>query len=84
MPTILHDDNQSAIKIAEGNGVNNRTKHIDIKYHFVRDTVRDKVISINYCPTEEMIADSLTKPLTHKIFEKFRDQVLESPEELKN
>ena len=70
-PTILHKDNQSTINIAKGNGVNNRTMHIDIKYHFVRDAVRDKVISIIYCQTEKMIDDFLTKPLTHKVFEFF-------------
>lgn len=79
-PTVMHEDNQSCKNLAEGSGINARTKHIDVRYHFIRDAIKDKVISVVYCPTAEMIADFLTKPLTEKNFTKFRDQVLEEPE----
>ena len=80
-PTFIYEDNQSCKSIVEGIGVSARTKHIDVRFHFVRNSIKDKVISVVYCPTTEMIADFLTKPLTQKTFTKFRDQVLE---ELKN
>ena len=79
-PPILYEDNESCIKIVEGARIKSRTKHIDIKYHFVRDAIKDKVISVKYCPTAKMLADFLTKPLTDKVFTEFRDQVLEEPE----
>ncbi len=54
---IDYEDNQSAIQIAKNPQFHRRTKHIEIKYHFIRE--------LRYCPTEEMIADLLTKGLGH-------------------
>ena len=45
-----------------------RSKHIDIKYHFVREVVENEMIKLKYCPTKEMIADILTKGLNHERF----------------
>jgi hypothetical protein len=59
---VMYEDNQSCIHMLK-NGNNLRTKHIDTKYHFVRELVKTKAISVEYCPTENMIADMLTKPL---------------------
>ena len=67
-------DNQAAIAIA--NNTSNRqtrTKHIDIKYHFIREAVADNRIELIYCPTECMIAGQLTKPLPSKQFGKLRN-----------
>ena len=50
----------------------NRTKHIDIKFHYVREALEDGIINLIYCPTEQMIADILTKPLTRQRFETLR------------
>jgi hypothetical protein len=47
------------------------TKHIDTHFHFVRETVNNNILSISYCPTDEMIADILTKSLARFKFEKF-------------
>jgi hypothetical protein len=49
-----------------------KTKHIDIRYHYVREAVREGAISLAYCPTKEMIADLLTKPLSRGQFETLR------------
>ena len=49
-----------------------RTKHIDIRYHYIREALCDK---IEYCPTERMIADLLTKPLHKGRFELLRDKM---------
>ena len=40
-----------------------RTKHIQLRYHFVRDAVIDRIVNIVYCPTKDMVADFLTKIL---------------------
>ena len=50
-----------------------RTKHIDVKYHFVRESVEKEINSVVYCPTAEMVADVLTKGLAKPKFEKFRE-----------
>ncbi|KAI0993879.1 hypothetical protein K3495_g14305 [Podosphaera aphanis] len=61
---LLFTDNQSALSIAGGTN-SAKTKHIDVSYHFVRDCVRDKKINIKYIPTDMMLADLLTKPLSY-------------------
>jgi hypothetical protein len=62
-PMTLHCDNQAAIKLAQDDNYHARTKHIDIRYHFIRDVVERKLIALEYCPTEDMTADILTKAL---------------------
>jgi transposase InsO family protein len=63
-PTTLYSDNQSAIALAHSQGhFHARTKHIDIRYHFIRFTIESGSIRLVYCPTDEMTADVLTKAL---------------------
>lgn len=63
-PIKLFSDNQSAIKLVHSNNYHARSKHIDTKYNFVKENVASKVIELSYIPTEEMIADALTKAVT--------------------
>ena len=71
--TVLMEDNQSAIAIAHNPVSHARTKHIDIRYHYVREAIQDNVVALKYCPTDEMTADVLTKFLPKRKFEKFRE-----------
>ena len=57
------EDNQSAICLAKNQLTHGKTKHIEIKYHFVQDLVEDGRIKLAYCPSDQMIADILTKGL---------------------
>ena len=59
----LNSDNQSAIALTRDHQYHARTKHIDIRFHFIRWVVEDKKIKLVYCPTEDMVADVLTKAL---------------------
>jgi len=62
-PPRIHCDNQGALAIAE-NPVNyQRSKHIDIRYHFVRHAIQDKKVTVTYIATKMQIADILTKAL---------------------
>lgn len=61
---VLHVDNQSAIKIAENPMYHGRTKHIGIRYHFIREIVAEGKVCLSYLPTEYMVADVLTKGLS--------------------
>ena len=62
-PTTLFSDNKSAIELTKDHMYHARTKHIDIRYHFIRYTVEEGSIRIVFCPTEDMVADALTKAL---------------------
>lgn len=62
-PFVVFEDNQSCLKMIASEKFSNRSKHIDTKYHFVKDYVANKIVTCKYCPTEEMVADLLTKPL---------------------
>lgn len=73
--TTIYEDNQSCLKlIEEEERLSDRSKHIDTRFHFVKDYVKHQLISCTYCPTENMMADILTKPLSAKKFEQFRIQ----------
>jgi transposase InsO family protein len=56
-------DNKSAIDFSQNPIINSRSKHIDIKFYYLRDHVSDGVLDLFYCPTAEMVADVMTKPL---------------------
>jgi hypothetical protein len=62
-PVTLYSDSQSAIALTKDGSYHARTKHIDIRYHFIRFVVQNKSIKLIYCPTEDMTADILTKAL---------------------
>jgi transposase InsO family protein len=62
-PITIHADNQSTIKLIENPKFSSRTKHIDVRLHYVRECVVDGKIQLIFCPSEENVADLLTKPL---------------------
>jgi transposase InsO family protein len=70
--TTIHEDNQGAIVLSQNPKDHTRTKHIDIKFHFIREKVAGKELEVVYCGTTDMIADALTKGLPKPSFEKFR------------
>jgi len=74
-PILINVDNQGSIKMAKNDASGTRTKHIDIQYHFVRDSLAEGLFSIDYCPTSEMAADLLTKPLARTLLEKFKNTI---------
>ncbi|KIK15212.1 hypothetical protein PISMIDRAFT_16670 [Pisolithus microcarpus 441] len=62
-PIPLYSDNQAAIALTKDGSYHSRTKHIDIRYHFIRFATENGSFHLIYCPTEEMVADTLTKAL---------------------
>ena len=74
-PSILNEDNQGAIELSRNPRFHNRTKHIDVAYHFVREKVNDNSIIVQYCSTDQMLADVMTKSLPKQTFQNFRDML---------
>jgi hypothetical protein len=62
-PTTLHVDNQSAIAIARNPEFHKRTKHIDVRYHYLRQVIDNGSLQLKYTPTQEQVADVFTKGL---------------------
>jgi hypothetical protein len=62
--TVIFEDNQGCIALAKNPIAHERTKHIDIRYHFVREQIEAKTIDVRYISTEDMLADLLTKGMT--------------------
>jgi hypothetical protein len=74
-PTVIHCDNQSCIKLTENPVFHDRSKHIEMRYHYIRDMIQKKVLSLQYVPTAEQTADIFTKPLPLIKFVHFRDKL---------
>ena len=66
-------DNQSAIDLTENPKYHKRTKHIDIIYHYTRDQIRQKRITIQFVPTKKQLADILTKNLRLLIYNSLKE-----------
>jgi hypothetical protein len=73
--TVIHCDNQSYLKLTENPIFHDKSKHIEMKYHFIRDMVQRHTIKLQYIRTDEQIADILTKPLSLGKFVYFRDKL---------
>jgi len=71
-PTTINCDNKSTITMTKNHVHHSRTKHIAIKYHFIREAETNMEIRLEYCPTEDQIADTFTKVLPRPRFELLR------------
>ena len=72
---MVHCDNSSAIKLSKNPVFHGRTKHIHVRFHFLRELVEDGKIELVYCNTEEQAADIFTKPLSVASFNKLRKMI---------
>jgi hypothetical protein len=72
-PTLLYEDNQSCIKLTSNSEYHKRTKHIDIKHHYIREKVKDGTVQLKYIHTTDQEADMLTKSLPTS---KFKNNLL--------
>jgi hypothetical protein len=69
-PVLIHSDNQGSIALTKNPAYHSRTKHIDIRHHFIRDAVEVGAVELQYCATDDMVADVLTKALARDKHEK--------------
>lgn len=75
-PTVIYVDNQSAIQTANNRLISGRSKHIDLRYHFIRDEIAAGNIALKWIETTENLADLMTKPLPNATFVRLRDAIL--------
>ena len=74
-PISIKCDNTSAISISKNPVLHSKTKHIPIKYHFLREQVAQKIIKLEYVPTKEHTANIFTKPLAREPFQYLRNKL---------
>ena len=74
-PTVIYCDNQSCIKILVNPVFHDRSKHIEIWYHHIRDCVQRKIMLLSYIPMEDQDVHILTKVLTRSKFEYHRGRI---------
>ena len=73
MTVNLNNDNRGAVALASDSRFHKRTKHIDIRYHFIRELITSGQLKIGWLATTEMIADILTKAVSRQQLIKQRD-----------
>ena len=69
----IYEDNQGSIALAKNPEFHKRTKHIDIRYHFVREKVAEGTLVLEYCSTKDMKADLMTRPVPAVQFQHLRN-----------
>ena len=71
--TTMFCDNSSTIKLSKNPTMHGRSKHIDVRFHFLRDLSKERVVELVHCGTQDQITDVLTKPLKLDMFLKLRE-----------
>ncbi|XP_040361647.1 secreted RxLR effector protein 161-like [Rosa chinensis] len=71
--TVIYCDNCSAIKLSKNPVMHGRSKHIDVRFHFLRELSRDGVVDLKYCSSQDQVADVMTKPLKLDDFVRLRE-----------
>ncbi|KAB2610040.1 hypothetical protein D8674_018072 [Pyrus ussuriensis x Pyrus communis] len=70
--TTIYCDNSSTIKLSKNPVMHRRSKHIDVRFHFLRELTRDEIVELVQCSSQEQVADIMTKPLKLDVFQKLR------------
>ena len=79
LPITLFCNNQAAVSISENDVHHNRTKHIDIRHHYIRDEIKNKFVQIKWIQSSHQLADIMTKGLTNSAqFQRLRNQLMKS------
>jgi len=71
--TDIFCDNSSTIKLSKNHVMHGRSKHIDVRFHFLRDLTMDGIVKLEYCGSKDQLTDIMTKPLTLKVFIRLRE-----------
>lgn len=76
-PAVVYQDNKSTINLAtKGKSTSDRTRHVNIRYFWIKDRIASGEAIIEHLPTNDMVSDILTKPLQGKKFLELREKLL--------
>ncbi|KAJ1519163.1 hypothetical protein ONE63_011237 [Megalurothrips usitatus] len=79
VPTSLYIDNQSSLKMIKAGQLNRKSKHIQVRYFYLSESYDQGLFSLEYCPSEDNIADIFTKPLGNIKFLKQKEHLCKTP-----
>ena len=82
LPIVVRLDNMAAIFMAETANASNRTRHIDVRYHFVRNYVEDGFIKIIFVTTDQNLADMFTKNVKGETYNKHHKEIIATEEQV--
>ena len=82
IPIVIHEDNAGALFIVNNHMVGQRTKHIDTRYHFVRELVEENILQVTHISTDSNPADLFTKNLGQEKHEYFTSIIMNSEHEI--
>ena len=74
-PTVIHCDNQSCVQMSVNPVHHDQTKHVKMRYHYVRDMVQRHVVELHFVPIDEQVSDMFTKSLVRGKFDVFREML---------
>ena len=75
-PAIIYEDNLGAIFLSKNSQVSSRTKHIDVRHHFIRDLIKEKKLEVRFIKSEDNPADILTKNVNKETYLKHANNIL--------
>ena len=75
-PILIYEDNKGAVDLANNPGYHSRTRHINVRYHFIRDHIKNSNIKVVSIPTKRQLANMFTKGVSRPEFTFQRDQIL--------
>jgi hypothetical protein len=75
-PSIIYNDNAACLIMAKNKSSGSNTRHVRLQYHFIRELVSEGEVKVEYCPTDRMIADIMTKALPKPRFEELRNVLM--------
>ena len=76
VPIPIYEDNKACLAYSKNSTSHQRTKHISVRYHFIRDLIQEKTIQLLEIPSKDNIADIFTKPLDKRVFQHLRAQFM--------
>lgn len=79
--TMIFFDNSSTIKLTKNHVLHGRSKHIYVRYHFIRELVSEEVISLEYCTTQEQVSDIMIQPVKLDVLERLREKMCVGPKD---
>ena len=74
-PTIIQVDNESAIELAKNPVNHERSKHIDVRFHFIREHVKEGSVELRHVASRNQTADIFTKPLSKEVFDRGKKMI---------